>query len=203
MFTKNRIEALSDGVFAITMTLLVLDLKIPEGVSPLQLGAAIRHGGHAWFSFIVTFAIACVFWTLQHRLFDLMKHMSRETLIPSFVFLFFVSILPFSTHILGNFVATPLAFVVYFSNQLAIAVALTVKLELARRHGHLQLGPHSTLIRMRLYIMCAAMASGVIGACFLPTPYIGVGPVVISLISKKVRSTHAARLKSEASTPTT
>ena len=104
MFTKNRIEALSDGVFAITMTLLVLDLKIPEGTSPLQLGAAVRHGGHAWFSFVVTFVIACIFWTLPHRIFDLMEHMSHETLIPSFIFLFFVAILPFSTHILGNFV---------------------------------------------------------------------------------------------------
>jgi uncharacterized membrane protein len=201
MFTKNRIEALSDGVFAITMTLLVLDLKIPEGTTPAMLGAAIRHGGHAWFSFAVTFVIACIFWTLQHRLFDLMTHMSRETLIPSFVFLFFVAILPFTTHILGNFVATPLAFVIYFLNQFAIAVALTAKLELARRHGHLRLGPEATLIRMRLYIMCAAMASGVIAACFLPTPYVGIGPVLIGLISRKIRSITAARLKSNPPSP--
>ncbi len=79
---------------------------------------------------------------------------------PASSFLVFAAILPFSTHILGNFVATPLAFVLYFSNQFAIAVALTVKLELARRHGHLRLGPETTLIRMRLYIMCSAMASG-------------------------------------------
>ena len=76
MFTKNRIEALSDGVFAITMTLLVLDLKVPDATAPSLLGAAIRHGGHAWFSFLVTFCIASIFWTLQHRVFDLMERVN-------------------------------------------------------------------------------------------------------------------------------
>jgi uncharacterized membrane protein len=195
MFSKNRIEALSDGVFAITMTLLVLDLKIPEGTAPAMLGAAIRHEGHAWFSFFVTFAIASMFWTMQHRVFDLMQHMSHETLIPTFVFLGFVAVLPFSTHVLGNYVSTPLAFFIYFLNQLAIAVALTVKLELARHHGHLRTGPESKILRIRLYTMCVAMASGVIGARFLSPQWIGIGPVVIGLTSKRIRAIQAARLK--------
>jgi len=199
MFSKNRIEALSDGVFAITMTLLVLDLKVPPETPANMLAHAIQHEGHAWFSFFVTFAIASMFWTLQHRVFDLMQHMSHETLIPTFVFLCFVAILPFTTHVLGNYVATPLAFFIYFLNQLAIAIALTVKLELARHHGHLRMGPEVQLLRMRLYSMCVAMASGVVGARFLSTQWIGIGPVVIGLASKRMRAVKAARLKNAAS----
>ncbi len=195
MFTKNRIEALSDGIFAITMTLLVLDLKVEPGAPAALLGATIRHGGHAWFSFLITFAIASLFWTLQHRTFDLMQHMSHETLIPTFVFLGLVAILPFTTHLLGLYIQTPLAFILYFANQAAIAVALTVKLELARYHGHLRVGPETSLLRLRLFTMCLAMASGLVSATFLPVQWLWVAPVAIGITSKRLRATRAARYK--------
>ncbi len=55
MFSKRRIEALSDGVFAIAMTLLILDLKVPLDTPPGQLGAALLHDVASWVSFMVTF----------------------------------------------------------------------------------------------------------------------------------------------------
>ena len=132
MFSKHRLEALSDGVFAIAMTLLVLDIKVPVGVAKGQLGEALAKDAHGWISFAITFFIASVFWTFQHRLFELLEGVSQKMLVPTFVFLAFVSVLPFSTSLWGRHISEPLALLIYFGNQFAIAVALTVKLELAR-----------------------------------------------------------------------
>lgn len=52
MFTKSRLEALSDGVFAIAMTLLILDIKIPPNASG-HLSEALAKDFHAWISFVV------------------------------------------------------------------------------------------------------------------------------------------------------
>ena len=69
-FSKHRVSALSDGIFSIAMTLLVLDLKPPVNVPHGQLWAALQRDSSAWGSFILTFAIAAKFWRLQHRVLD-------------------------------------------------------------------------------------------------------------------------------------
>ena len=95
MFSKHRIEALSDAIFAIVMTLLVLDLKVPETIGPGGLLHALAADRATWASFFLTFLLASVFWVLQHQVFDLLEAISHQTLIPTFVFLGFVTILPF------------------------------------------------------------------------------------------------------------
>ncbi len=60
MITKSRL-ALSDGVFAIAMTLLILDIKIPPNASGHR-SEALAKDFHAWISFVVTFVLTSVFW---------------------------------------------------------------------------------------------------------------------------------------------
>lgn len=76
--SKSRIEALSDGVFAIAMTLLVFELKVPElprHVGSRELWHAVLEHGTIFFSFAVTFVLAGQFWLLHHVAF----HYTRRT----------------------------------------------------------------------------------------------------------------------------
>ena len=175
MFSKHRLEALSDGVFAIVMTLLILDIRVPVDVPPGGLGAALQRDSHAWISFAITFAISSIFWNAQRRVFELVDEMTTESLVLTFVFLGLVMVLPFSTSLWGHYIQEPLAFVLYFANQFAIAAVLTAKLEVSRMRGHLHHGVEAGLLRVRLYTMCAAMAAAAIGAAELPIGSFGLG----------------------------
>lgn len=187
MFSKHRLEALSDAVFAIVMTLLVLDLKVPSGVAAGQLGEALRHNSPEWASFVLTFYIAAAFWVLQHQLFDLIEGMGSETLVPTFFFLGLVAILPYSTSLLSHYPTEPLTFTVYFGNQAVIAIALIAKLEIARSRGYLHQGMDTKTLRIRLYFMGAVMASAILAAHLLPIKYAWMAPALLAVGGRVVK----------------
>ena len=194
MFSKHRVEALSDGVFAIAMTLLVLDLKVPLDIAPGQLGAALKHGGASWVSFIITCALAANFWTFQHQVLDRVERVTSGGRALTFVFLGFVSILPFTTSVWGHHIREPLAFVIYFGNQLALALALTAKVELARVRGCLKPGLETQLLRWKLFGMCAIMATGAATVGSLPTAYQWYPVGFVTFASKAIRLWKKRRL---------
>jgi uncharacterized membrane protein len=174
-------EALSDGVFAIVMTLLVLDLKVPTDSAPGQLGSALLKDWHEWVSFAITFTLASTFWMFQHRVFDLVKRIDTLSAVLTFLFLGFVSVLPFTTSLWGHHIKDPLAFVLYFLNQLALAAALTAKVELARARGELEAGPETGVMRLRLYLICLTMAVGAVSAAFVPLNLMSLPIIVVGL----------------------
>lgn len=187
-FSKHRIEALSDGVFAIAMTLLILDLKVPLDSAPGQLGVALKHDVASWISFCVTFGLAAVFWTLQHQVFDQLEKITLGGLTFTFIFLGFVSVLPFTTSVWGHHIREPLAFVLYFSNQLALALALTIKVELGRWAGSLKSGPETDAIRLRLYMMCLVMATGAATVGYLPRRYQMLPVLLVGIAARVIRA---------------
>ena len=78
------------------MTLLILDIKVPFDVPPGHLWEAIRHEGHTWISFVVTFALSSRYWVLEHKLFALIDHVLPRTFVTTFLFLGLITVLPFS-----------------------------------------------------------------------------------------------------------
>ncbi|HEY4358192.1 MAG TPA: TMEM175 family protein [Acidobacteriaceae bacterium] len=200
MYSKHRLEALSDGIFAIAMTLLVLELKVPGHVAQGELGHVLKQDSHAWVSFVVTFAIASVFWTLQHRVFDAVEGYGPQTMVPTFFFLGLVSVLPFSTSLWGQHLGEPLAFFLYFLNQFAIAAALTIKLELARSYGHLHPGADIRILRFRLWTMVISMGAAALGAWFLPSRYMGIAPALCGAVLGRIRRHLARKYAAQAKT---
>ncbi len=198
LFSKHRLEALSDGLFAIAMTLLILEIKVPVNVPHGELAGAIAKDAHGWISFVVTFGITSVFWTFQHRVFDLVEGVSTAILIATFVFLGFVSALPFSTAIWGHYIREPVAFLIYFGNQFFIAAALTAKLEIARSQGLLRNGPAAEVMRLRLYLMSLIMLSGGLATYFLPLQWVGVVPLPFAIVGRLVRNARERRLFKQA-----
>ena len=104
-FELNRLTALSDGVFAIALTLLVLDLKLPTTAGPESgalfdenLGAQLPHI-LAW---LLSFAILARLWIIQHALLVDGGTRSRAFMAWNFVFLGAVSVLPFTTSLIAE-----------------------------------------------------------------------------------------------------
>ncbi len=106
---KNRIETLSDGVFAIIMTILVLEFKIPK-LSPEALNNSEKLFSEiikltpVFFSYSITFAILAMYWIGHHNLFHIFtKNINRMLMEINVLFLMLVSLLPFMSHLLGEY----------------------------------------------------------------------------------------------------
>lgn len=135
--SKHRIEALTDGIFAIVMTLIVLELKVPElerHASNQEILDKLGAIGPALLSFFLTFVLAGLFWFLHHMLTQFVRHMTRALILLNLLFLLFVSLLPFSAAMLGRFLHAPIALQIYYGHQLVLGLLLAVQWEVVRRN---------------------------------------------------------------------
>ncbi len=113
---KGRIEAFSDGVFAIIVTLLVLELKVPELEGEhhaAEVGAALVKLLPKFMSWVMSFAIVSIFWVNHHRFFHLLKHADNGLLWLNCLFLMLLSFIPFPTALLGEYHREPVAVIVF------------------------------------------------------------------------------------------
>jgi len=138
----ERLTALSDGLFAVAMTLLVLDLRVPLSAAG---SAYTEHGpwdallrlGPSFAAYLLSFTMLGTFWLAQHTLLGILGRCDRTLTWISLGFLFVVSLLPFSAALLAHFVRLRLAVGVYWLNILLLGVAL----ECAARYGRKVLVP--------------------------------------------------------------
>jgi uncharacterized membrane protein len=103
---KNRIEALSDGIFAIVMTLLILELRVPNlppSTSNVEVAPALLALWPKFASYIVTFVSLGFFWVGHHIMYNAIRRADRTLLWLNIFFFMFVSLLPFSTSVLNAF----------------------------------------------------------------------------------------------------
>ncbi len=101
VMSKGRVEAFSDGVLAIAITLLVLDLRVETG------GDLAHQLGQRWPSFAafaVTFFVIGVIWVNHHAVFGLIKDIDRVLLFENLLLLMFVTTLPFTTSTLAAYI---------------------------------------------------------------------------------------------------
>jgi uncharacterized membrane protein len=99
-FQLERMILFSDAVFAIAITLLVIEIKIPdfhENVSDKTLLYSLRHLIPKFAGFLTTFTLIGVYWTIHHRMFGFVTSYTRKLLLLNLFFLFFVALMPFST----------------------------------------------------------------------------------------------------------
>jgi len=99
-FQLERLILFSDAVFAIAITLLVIEIKIPdehEGITDKKLLVALRHLLPKFIGFIISFNLIGLYWTVHHRMFGWVTHFNRKLLLLNLIFLFFIALMPFST----------------------------------------------------------------------------------------------------------
>ncbi|MCR6629838.1 MAG: TMEM175 family protein [Magnetospirillum sp.] len=119
---RGRLEAFSDGVIAILITIMVLDLKAPEGTSPADLRPLLP----ALLSYVLSFVYLGIYWNNHHHLLQATQRINGAILWANLHLLFWLSLIPFATGWMGehHFAATPTA--LYGGVLLLAAVAYTI-----------------------------------------------------------------------------
>ena len=151
--TKNRLEAFSDGVLAIIITIMVLELKVPHGDS----FAALKPLLPVFLSYVLSFLYVGIYWNNHHHLLHSTMHVSAGILWANLHLLFWLSLFPFATGWVGenHFAPTPtaaygvvllMAGVAYYILQLAIIARHGPRSLLARALGRDFKGKFSVLL---------------------------------------------------------
>lgn len=147
----GRIEAFSDGVFSIAITLLVLEIKIPQPTPGVLLAVALWHQWPAFAAYALSFVTIGIMWASHHKMFMLIRKSDHNFRMINVLFLMFVSFLPYPTALVAQYLREPAgrrtAVVVYAATFLAIALMWSGVWRYAIWNGRL-LGPHVEAARV-------------------------------------------------------
>jgi uncharacterized membrane protein len=91
--TKGRLEAFSDGVIAVIITILVLELKVPHGADTNALRPLVP----VFLSYVLSFLIVAIYWNNHHHMFHAVQHVTGGALWANLHLLFWLSLVPFAT----------------------------------------------------------------------------------------------------------
>ncbi len=121
LMSLNRFEAFSDGVFAIAVTLLVIEIKAPDLSQVTQQEAVTKllQTFPQVLSYITSFIVIGVIWINHHALFHFLKRVDRAALVINLLLLMCVAFIPFPTALIGEF-KTSLPVVVFYGLSLAV-----------------------------------------------------------------------------------
>ena len=127
--TKGRLEALSDGIFAFAMTLLVIGLNLPDKAAVVQSNQFALHTLLSlysdFFHYVLAFLILGAFWLSQHQQFHSVRVPDKTFIWINLVTLMFVALLPFSTSFSGDFPSASMGAIVFEVNLFAIGMGMT------------------------------------------------------------------------------
>lgn len=165
---SGRLEAFSDGVLAIIITIMVLEMKAPEGTSIEALMEIVP----IFLSYIISFVYLGSYWNNHHHLFQITERVNGKVLWANLHLLFWLSLIPFATSWIGenHIEALPVAFYGMILLMSAIAFFL-LRIEIIKSHTentvlkeHLQ--DKKELLSLALYLV------GTIASFFMP--YLGI-----------------------------
>ena len=168
----ERLAALSDGVFAVAMTLLVLDLRVPvrEAIHGDQdLWRALLALFPQIVTYLMSFLTLGIFWIGQQTQ---LNHLSRSDRSLSWIHLFFlfsVTLVPFSTRLLSEFISFRTALIVYWLNILLLGVTLYLSWQCANTTGLVSADMPSDVpaaIKRRIIVAQALYAFGALLCVF-------------------------------------
>jgi uncharacterized membrane protein len=135
----DRLLTLSDGVVAIALTLLVLELKVPGRVIPptsaSSLATQLGEGTDHLLSYVISFYVIANFWLVHHRVFRRLTGQRESLAWWNFVFLFTITTMPFTSDLIGEYPENPLAVSIFALNLLLTSLSTQVILEVGRRTG--------------------------------------------------------------------
>ncbi len=120
--TKSRVEAFSDGVIAILITIMVLELKVPHGHEWSSLAPVLPIG----LAYVLSFVLVGIYWNNHHHMLHATERIGGGVLWANLHLLFWLSLIPFATHWMGESGAAPVPTAAYGAVQLACAIAYTV-----------------------------------------------------------------------------
>jgi uncharacterized membrane protein len=191
----ERIGALSDGLFAIAMTLIVLEIRVPPTAGIAndgQLLAALGDLAPRFLTYLLSFMTLGIFWNGQQTQLSYLSHGNRDLSWLSLLFLAIVALFPFTTSLLADFFQFRLALALYWLDIMLCGLALLTIWTYVERAGLVRddVGPEvGRAIRRRIVIAQALYGIGmVIGLVF------GTLPAVIFIVLVQLNFAIAPRI---------
>jgi uncharacterized membrane protein len=154
MRDASRVEAFSDGVLAIAITLLVLDLHVPaqEGDEAKRgLAHALADQWPSYLAYLVSFLVIGIMWVNHHTLFQLVRRVDRPTLFANLFLLLTISVLPFPTRLFADYLRdgdqAHVAAAVYSASMLLVGLAFALLFRVVSRDPTLMTVPMDPVTR--------------------------------------------------------
>src|SRR5262245_49150883 len=135
-----RLKGLSDGVVAFALTLLVLVIRVPEGLAPADLPASLVALGPSAAVYLIAFAVIGEAWGSHQRMLGQIGHGDGLLVWYTLLSLLPVTLVPAAASMLGDYPTTPIALGVFAANVIAIQVTAFVLWRHAARHGLITTG---------------------------------------------------------------
>jgi uncharacterized membrane protein len=157
-FTKGRLEAFSDGVIAVIITIMVLDLKAPASAEPADLFKLWP----AFSIYLISFGFVAIYWVNHHSLIALAREVNVALLWSNNLLLLFLSLIPFATAYVADTDLAPFPTAVYGALQFACggAFALTLTVILHQRRDEAAFVKAAAARRRKNFVALAIYAAG-------------------------------------------
>jgi uncharacterized membrane protein len=173
LLSKGRMEALTDGIFAIAMTLLVLELKVPDlpkSAGVTELLHRIGEDAPSFVSFLISFLYCGLLWVMHHLAMHFVRHLQIGLVWLNLLFLMSISTMPFSCGLLGHFLHNRAAQEIYFANMFVAAALLAAQWLLARKKKLInQDDPRaSALMGQQIMFFPVALGAAMVASYFNP-----------------------------------
>jgi uncharacterized membrane protein len=139
----GRVEAFSDGVFAIAITLLILEIRVPEpgeGEEASSLVTALLELWPSYLAYLISFLTIAVMWVNHHNMFRLIRRTDNALLFLNSLLLMFITFLNFSTALLADYIKHPelqVAALVYTGTMVVLAGLWNLLWRYVTAHRHL------------------------------------------------------------------
>ncbi|MFI0862016.1 TMEM175 family protein [Streptomyces smyrnaeus] len=151
----QRLLTLSDGVFAIALTLLVLDISVPEDLDARQYGEALRETTTQLWSYFLSFVIIAAFWREHQNIFSTVRRVGSTEIHLTLLGLALVALLPFPTSLLSDYSEHSTTVALYSANVAATEAVLMLLWHVVWSREEVRRQPGRTAVR-RASVMDAA-----------------------------------------------
>ncbi len=178
MLKQSRLDALADGIFAIVMTLLVLEIRIPEifqYATETELTSFLIENLPLFISYMLSFTLLFVYWRAHHYIASILaRNIDQQLAAINAFFLMLIALVPFSTHFIGAFSYSQIAIIFYGGNMILISMTLLwmrLYIRDSKNIDNIEVGHDSEVRGMMRIVMPAVMAVGAIGLSFINTNF--------------------------------
>jgi uncharacterized membrane protein len=166
-FDYDRTVALSDAVFAIALTLLVLNIGVPSGVVHGKLGSSLLDHNTEFQSYTLSFAVIALLWVRHHTFFRALEKIDGRITLLNLAYLGFVAFLPYPTRIVGLYSGEPASVALYAITVAIITTISGIMRTYALRAGLLSEQGRTELARSPHWAIAPAIFLGSIPVAFV------------------------------------
>jgi uncharacterized membrane protein len=187
---KSRLEAFSDGIFAVVITLLVLDIKLAPDVSYEMLPSALHALLPKLLSYVLSFSVVGVYWAFHHFSLSQLRRVDGTLVFLNLLLMLLVTFMPFPTILLGEYPMTPIPLVIYGASLVASNLIGFIWVVHLHRHPELLAKPPAKSYlakQLPIYLLVnIPYVAAMIIAFFLPVASYGIYIAVLIGVARYV-----------------